>query len=103
LDTVAVNGTVAVIGMIPLGGVIPETVIAGTVKLVVKEFVVLVTGVAVTFTVKSLDDSGGAVYVVAAPLDVEVGAIVPHGAGEHDTDHVTPPLLKSFATVPVNF
>ena len=41
----------------------------------------------------------GAVYTVAAPLAVDAGDTVPHGGAEHDTFHVTPLLLASFATV----
>jgi len=40
--------------------------------------------------------------VVAVPLAVEVGEIVPQGAGEQDTAQVTPLLLGSLATVAVN-
>jgi hypothetical protein len=56
-----VNCGVPEMGMIPLGGLTAETTIAGTVRLIVNEFAVLVTDVAVTLTVRSLEDSGGAV------------------------------------------
>jgi len=39
---------------------------------------------------------------VAAPLAVEVGATLPHGAGEQDTVQVTPRLLRSLPTVAVS-
>jgi len=78
------------------------TVIAGTVivaEAIAKE---LDTEVAVTVTVKSLGGGAGAVYVVAAPLAVDVGATLPQGAVEQDTVHVTPLLLESPATVAVS-
>jgi len=40
--------------------------------------------------------------VVAAPLAVALGETVPHGAGEHDTVHVTPLFAGSLVTVAVN-
>jgi hypothetical protein len=43
----------------------------------------------------------GAVYIVEAPLAVEVGETDPHDDVEQDTFHVTPRLLESFATVAV--
>ncbi len=43
----------------------------------------------------------GAVYVVAAPLDVVVGDTVPQGTGEQETLQVTPSLLGSPLTVAV--
>jgi hypothetical protein len=88
--------------MIPLGGEITGTVIAGTVTVAEDDFVVSVADVAVTFTVRSLGGGGGAVYVVATPLAVEVGETVPQGAGEQDTLQVTPPLVRSLLTVAVN-
>lgn len=39
--------------------------------------------------------------MVAVPLAVEVGEIVPQGAGEQDTAQVTPLLLGSLPTVAV--
>ena len=48
-------------GMIPLVGSMLETKIAGTVALVATAFAGFATGVAMIFTVKSVDDSGGAV------------------------------------------
>jgi hypothetical protein len=59
--TLAVNCGIPVIGTIPLGGVIAETAIAGTVTVACEEFAGLVTEVAITETVKSLDGSAGAV------------------------------------------
>jgi len=41
----------------------------------------------------------GAVYTVAAPLAVDAGDTVPHGAVEHETVQLTPLLLATFATV----
>jgi hypothetical protein len=60
-ETVAVNACAELMGMIPLVGFMFETTIAGTVALVATAFAGFATGVAVIFTVKSLDDSGGAV------------------------------------------
>jgi len=40
---------------------------------------------------------------VAFPLRVEVGEILPQGAGEHDTLQLTPLLLGSFATIATMF
>lgn len=41
-------------------------------------------------------------YVVAAPLAVVVGEIVPQGAVGQDTDQATPLAAESFVTVAVN-
>jgi hypothetical protein len=41
----------------------------------------------------------GAVYVVEAPLAVELGETDPHDEVEHDTFHVTPCPFESFVTV----
>jgi hypothetical protein len=102
LPIVAVNCCVALMGMIPLGGEITGTVIAGTVTVAEDDFVVSVADVAVTFTVRSLGGGWGAVYVVATALAVDVGETVPQGAGEQDTLQVTPPLVRSLPTVAVN-
>jgi hypothetical protein len=80
-----------------------DTVIAGTVIMAVPVTRVLKTEVAVRVTGKSLSGAvGGAVYVLAVPLAVAVGAAVPHGAGEHEIDQVTPWFFGSLATVAVN-
>ena len=79
-----------------------STVIAETVMMtdaVAKE---LATEVAVRVTDRSLGGGVlGAVYVVAAPLAVELGDTVPHGDAEHVTVQVTPLLLTSFVRVAV--
>jgi hypothetical protein len=41
--------------------------------------------------------------VVAAPLAVDVGEMLPHCVAEHDTDHVIPLFAGSLETVAVNF
>jgi hypothetical protein len=61
LKTDAENSGVPVMGMIPLAGRTAETAIAGTVTVAAKELAVLVTDVAVTVTVRSLEGSAGAV------------------------------------------
>lgn len=101
LPTVAVSCAVVVASTVAVGGC-TSTVIAGTV--IVAEAVAreLDTEVAVTVTVKSLGGGAGAVYVVATPVAVDVGATLPHGAVEQDTVHVTPLLLGSPATVAIN-
>lgn len=101
LLTVAVKSCVALMGIIPLGGE-TDTVTAGTVTFAVNDLVVSVTEVAVMLTAKSLAGGAGAVYVVAAPLAVDVGETPPQGAGEQDTVHVTPASAKSLPTVALN-
>jgi hypothetical protein len=61
--------------------------------------VVSVTEVAVTVTVAGLGTALGAVYVVAAPLAVDVGETLPHE--EQLTVHLTPALALSFVTLAV--
>ena len=78
------------------------TVIAGTVIVAEAAASELATEVAVTVTGKSLGGGPGAVYMVAAPLAVEVGETLPQGEGEQDTVQLTPLLLESPATVAVN-
>jgi hypothetical protein len=99
---VAVNCCVALTGMIALFGETAETTIAGIVTVACEDLVESETDVAVTATVKSVDGSPGAVYVIATPLAVEVGETLPQGDGEHETVHVTPLLLGSLPTVAVN-
>jgi hypothetical protein len=103
LVTVAVNcavvpgDTVAELGE-------TETVIAGTVTVMVAEadFDVSATEVAVIVTVKPADGGlVGAVYVVADPLAVAVGETVPHGDAEQVTVQVTPLFDESLVTVAV--
>lgn len=48
-------------GTIPLGGLTAETTMAGTVTVACDEFAVLVTDVAMTDTLRSLEGSAGAV------------------------------------------
>jgi hypothetical protein len=100
--TVAVNACVEFIGMNPLGGETAGTLIAGTVTVADDDLVVSETDVAVTVTVKSLGGGPGAVYVVAPPLAVDVGATLPQGVAEQCTVQVTPLLFRSLPTVAVN-
>ncbi len=89
LPTTAVNSKAVFSGNRALTGV-TETVTASTVTVEVLA-TELKTDVAVIVTERSL--AGGvlaAVYVVGAPLDVEVGEIVPQGGVEQDTLQVTP-------------
>lgn len=82
---------------------VSDRAIAGTVMPAVPVAPELNTEVAVTVTSKStVGGVAGAVYVVATPLAVFSGEIVPHGAGEHDTLQVTPLLLGSLVTVAEN-
>lgn len=55
-----------------------------------------------TITVSPADSSSGAVKVVAPPLGVVVGEIVPQEEVAHDADHVTPLLDGSLVTVAIN-
>jgi hypothetical protein len=69
------------------------------------DFVGSSTEVATTFTTGSSGEIAGAVYVVAPPLVVLVGLMVPQ-MGEHATPscsklHVTPLLVPSSVTVAV--
>jgi len=91
-----------VIGTIPLGGLIAETAMAGTVTVTCEEFAGLVTEVAITETLRSLEGSGGAVYVTEPGLGVEAGDTLPHSVAEQTTLQVTPALAGSFVTVTVN-
>ena len=89
LPTVAVNSEAVFSGNKALTGV-TDTVTASTVTVVVSA-TELKTDVAVIVTERSL--AGGvlaAVYMVGAPLNVEVGEIVPQGGVEQDTLQVTP-------------
>jgi hypothetical protein len=102
LLTVAVNCGIPVIGTIPLGGLIAETAMAGTVTVTCEEFAGLVTEVAITETLRSLEGRGGAVYVTEPGLSVEAGDTLPHSVAEQTTLQVTPALAGSFVTVTVN-
>lgn len=78
------------------------TAIAGTVAVAEAVFVVSLTDVAVRVTTRfAAGGEAGAVYVVAAPLDVEPGETEPHGGAEHDSVHVTPRFAESLLTVAV--
>jgi len=80
----------AVSGISALSGV-TATPIVGTVTTADVETAGLRADVAVTVTCKASTGAvAGAVYFVAVPLAVLVGDIVPHGAGEQVTDHITP-------------
>jgi hypothetical protein len=62
-----------------------------------------VAEVAVTVTTRLLERAvAGAVYVVAAPLEVEADEMLPHLAPPQDSDQVTPPLVGSLDTVAVS-
>src|SRR5207244_11512040 len=79
-----------------------KTVTAKTVTIADAALEVSGTEVAVMITSKSL--GGGvvdAVYVTAAPLRLEVGATLAHGAPEQDTVQLTPWWDGSLATVAV--
>jgi len=92
---------VAFTGMSALPGE-TKTVTAKTVTIADAALEVSATEVAVMITSKSL--GGGvedAVYVTAAPLRLEVGATLPHGAPEQDTVQLTPWWDGSLATVAV--
>jgi len=90
LATVAENVCATLTGISALAAE-RETVIAGTVMRAVPVAAGLKTAAAVRVTGKSFAGAvAGAVYVVATPLTVLAGDAVPHGAGEHDTDQVTP-------------
>jgi hypothetical protein len=79
------------------------TVIAGTVTVAEAHAWELATDVAVTVTCKSLTGGGGAMYVVAVPLAVVVGEILPQDAATQDTFQLTPWLLESWLTVAVSW
>lgn len=102
LLTVAVNccvppdGTEAELGEIEM-----ET--PGTVMAAVPVAAEFVTDAAVSVTAKfPTGGVAGGVYVVEAPLAVVAGETLPQAATEHDTVHVTPPLLGSPETVAEN-
>jgi hypothetical protein len=102
LLTVAVKDAVLPDATVPKEGD-TETVIVGTVTVIVPFLVMSATEVTVIVTVRSLaGGAGGAVYVVGAPLAVLVGETEPHCDTEHETIHVTPLLAESFLTVAVN-
>ena len=103
LLTVAVNGA----GLLPDATVAEEgdteTVIAGTVTVIVPFLVVSATEVMVIVTMRSLGGGVvGAVYVTGIPLVVIVGETEPHWATEHVTVQVTPLLPLSLVSVAVN-
>jgi hypothetical protein len=99
LATLAVKVWVTPSGISALSGV-SEVFTASTTMPAVFDAPVLNTEVAVMVTGGSLAGGvAGAVYVVAAPLAVAVGETVPQGAGSHETDHVTPLLFGSLATL----
>lgn len=80
-----------------------EILMAGTVIIMFSYSEGLSTHVTVIVTLKSLaGGAAGAMYVVAAPLAVAPGKIVPHGDAEHDTAQVTPLFGGSLVTVAVN-
>jgi hypothetical protein len=79
-----------------------STVIAETVMVAEVTASGSATEAAVTATCKSFGGGPGAVYVVTAPLSVEVGETLPQGAGEHETDQVTPLLDESPTTLAVS-
>ena len=85
-------------------GAVTDTEIARTVMTAEDDTAALATEVAVIVTCKSEGGGvGGAVYVVAAPLAVAVGEMLPQGAGEHDTLQLTPLWLGSLLTVATIF
>jgi len=87
-----------------VAGAVTDTEIARTVMVAVEDAAASATEVAVIVTCKSEGGGfGGAVYVVAAPLAVVVGEILPQGAGEQDTFQLTPLLLGSLITVATIF
>ena len=97
-ETLAVYCCVASSGISALGGEL-ETTIAGTVTAAVADAPLNAAEAAVIVTARSLAGGvAGAVYVVEAPLAVDVGDNVPHGAGLQDTDQMTPLLLASLVT-----
>ena len=104
--TVAVNCCVAFTLTFAVAGE-TETPMGGvTVTVPAASFVVSATEVAVTVTCAGVGTADGAVYVVAAPLPVFIGLIVPQ-PGEHGVPlcvsvQLTPLLLGSFVTAAVN-
>jgi hypothetical protein len=80
-----------------------EDVIVGrTVIVTVPVFVGSLKEVAVRLTRWLAASDAGGVYVVTAPLAVDVGETVPQDAAEQDTLQLTPLFTGSFSTVAVN-
>jgi len=75
---------------------------AGIVIVTEADFVASATDAAVSVTVRLLASELGGVYVVVAPLAVEFGETLPHGAAEQETVHVTPTFAESFMTIAAN-
>jgi hypothetical protein len=100
--TVAVSFCVPVPATVAALGV-TVTPTDGIVSVAVAVLLVSVTEVALIVTVKLLAGGvAGAVYVVAVPLGVVVGATVPQGAVAQLTVHVTPAFAGSPFTVGVS-
>jgi hypothetical protein len=106
LLTVAVKGVVAPVTTLMVGGVTLTLIdpLAGvTVMVALAETVGSVTEVAVTVTVPPLGTAAGAVYVVAVPLAVWVGATLPQApVVVQETLQVTPPFAESLPTEAVS-
>jgi len=95
---------VVALGPSDVGGCAANVTVTGWPVIVIAaeaDFVLSVTEVAVIVTVFPVGVVAGAVYVVAAPLAVEVEVNVPQAALPHVTVHFTPAFALSFATLAV--
>ena len=78
-------------------------IVGRTVIVTVPVFVGSLKEVAVRLIRRLAASNAGGVYVVAAPLAVDVGETVPQDAAEQNTLQPTPLFAGSFSTVAVNW